>query len=226
MRRTRGMALLGLLRARLDQTKAPLRARRCHGWTVLTLSPPTKTSGRRAQARGDAAEAFVEQTHASAAFVQAEPDAWFIRRYARKVVGAKGVRFVAPQGPDFGGGVVRDGRAVPCEIEVKLCERTQLKRGGLSLARLDFERFTEAELRYLGACARAGGIAVVLVLAGVHPWVATWHAVPWRAIERDVLAWMKATPAERTGLRASVSQKELDEWTVRRETYLRAEWLR
>ncbi len=196
---------------------------------MLSLTPAERTSGRRAQARGDLAEAFVEQTHASDAFKRAEPGAWFIRRYARKVIGARGVRFTAPQGPDFGGGVVRDGVAIATEVEVKLCEPSVLKSGKPGTARLAFERFTEAELRYLGACASAGGLAVVLVLIGAHPWTATWHAVPWAAIAPRVEAWTKATPLARRELElpAGVLQQELDRWRVtKRETYLRAEWLR
>ena len=75
----------------------------------------------------------------------------------------------------------------------------------------------------------AGGIAVVLVLAGVNVAYATWHAVPWRAIEGDVLAWRAASPLSRRehGLRASVTQIELEAWSVRqRERYLQLEWLR
>ena len=139
-----------------------------------------------------------------------------------------GWRHTAPQGPDFGGGVVRDGRAIACEVEVKFCERKAGKRGGLLAASLTFDRFTDAEVRYLGACARAGGIAVVLVLAGVNVALSSWHAVPWRAIERDVVAWRAASPLVRREreLRASVTQLELDGWLVRREQYLKAEWLR
>lgn len=141
----------------------------------------------------------------------------------------QGWRHTAPQGPDFGGGVVRDGRAIATEVEVKFCERKVGKRGALCAASLDFDRFTDAEVRYLGACARAGGIAVVLVLAGVNVALSTWHAVPWRAIERDVLAWRAASPLVRRELelRASVTQIELDAWAVRaRERYLQTEWLR
>ncbi len=196
---------------------------------MLELRPPTRKSGRHAQARGDDAEDAVEALHASRAFEISEPGAWLIRRHARKTMTPQGWRHTAPQGPDFGGGVVRAGRAIACEIEVKFCERKVGKRGQLLAASLAFERFTDAEVKYLGACARAGGIAVVLVLAGVNVAYATWHAVPWRAIEGDVLAWRAASLLARREkeLRASVTQLELEGWAVRaRERYLQAEWLR
>lgn len=193
----------------------------------LTLTAPQRSGARAAQSHGDAAEALVEQIHSGLAFQLAEPGAWFIRRFAQKKMTQAGFRHTAPQGPDFGGGVVRDGVAIACEIEVKFCARSPLKRGGLSAPKLPFERFTEAELRYLGACARAGGIAVVLVLTGVNVAYATWHAVPWRAIERDVHAWLAAPPTGRTELVASVTGEQLEAWrVVKPEMYLRAGWLR
>lgn len=196
---------------------------------MLTLTAPKQSSGRRAQARGDVGEDFVEAEHSGPAFQRAEPGAWFVRRYPRKVIGARGVRYAAPQGPDFGGGVHRNGVAVACEVEVKVCEPSMLKSGKAGSARLAFERFTEAEVKYLTACRRAGGLAVVLVLVGRHVTVASWHAVPWAAIERDVLTWSSMAGRERVelGIRAGVVQEELNAWRIeRREMYLRADWLR
>lgn len=194
---------------------------------AFTLSAPQRSGAHAAQSHGDSAESLVEQVHAGLPFQRVEPGAWFIRRYAQKKMTREGFRHTAPQGPDFGGGVVRDGVAIATEIEVKFCSRSPLKRGGLSAATLPFERFTDAELRYLGACARAGGLAVVLVLTGVNVAYATWHAVPWRAIEADVLAWQRASKAERGELAASVTGEQLAGWHVAKpEQYLRAGWLR
>lgn len=194
--------------------------------TTFELASPARSGAKRAQAHGDSAEALVEQIHAGLPFQRAEPGAWFIRRYAQKKMTRDGFRHTASQGPDFGGGVVRGGVAIACEIEVKFCARSPLKRGGLSAPSLPFERFTDAELRYLGACARAGGLAVVLVLTGINVAYATWHAVPWREIEADVLAWQRATKEERTKLAASVTAEQLEAWHVKPEQYLRAGWLR
>lgn len=194
---------------------------------TFALSSPQRSGARSAQAHGDSAEALVEQIHAGLPFQREEPGAWFIRRYAQKKMTRDGFRYTAPQGPDFGGGVVRDGVAIACEIEVKFCARSPLKRGGLSAPSLPFERFTDAELRYLGACARAGGLAVVLVLTGVNVAYASWHAVPWRSIERDVLTWQHASKRERSELAASVTSEQLEAWRVSKpEQYLRAGWLR
>ena len=111
----------------------------------------------RAQARGDAAEDLVETVHASAAFAAACPGAHFRRSYPKRInkfVGGRPVLTpVTEQGPDFWGWIRTAAGLTPALVEVKYVN-TSVE------TKLDFDRFTAAELRDLGLCRREGGVAV------------------------------------------------------------------
>ena len=155
---------------------------------ALALTTPSRraVAGARAKRRGDDAEAIVERLHDSWGFRTRNPGAHLTRRHARTIVVSGKARNIGTQGPDFGGGAPaalwgRIGRAEWVEVEVKAVDPDVMRR-------LPFDRFTDAEVETLSACAKAGGVAIVLVLYG--PLVAPrWCAVPWSCLEERVRDW-------------------------------------
>lgn len=162
------------------------------------LFPPKSKrhwSGKVAQKRGDDVEKKVHDLHQQPAFIRAYPGVCLTRRHARKVLVKGRMQYTAEQGPDFGGGgpasvlcpeINRDV-GVWCEVEVKFIE-AQWRKGEL-VGRLQFDHFTNAEVRILTACSSAGGVAIVLVLVGPAVGVATWCAVPWHELDLLVKAY-------------------------------------
>jgi len=148
---------------------------------ALTLSKPVRAASHTAQERGDAAEKAVEELHQSLAFRTLYPNAYLTRRYSRRVQHGGTFKTIAPQGPDFGGGI--EGRCL--EVEVKAVDPRVAKR-------LPFEHLTDAEVSILSACERIGGVAIVLILYGEIPALAQWCPVPWTEIEPSYRAWRAA----------------------------------
>lgn len=143
---------------------------------------PVRAASYAAQEAGDDAEDLVEAQHSSLAFSKLYPNARLLRRYPKRIWRDGRLRVVTPQGPDFSGGIVVDGRALWCEVEVKVVNPTKGER-------LDLPRFTDAEVTTLSACHAAGGVAVVLILYGEFLANAIWCGCPWSLFESRYRAW-------------------------------------
>lgn len=169
------------------------------------------------------AQAIGDDGEDAAAFVHDLPvfrERWhLVRRFARVQAGI----YTESQGPDFSGWCRKGGRHA--EVEVKCVE------GG----RLAFKRFQPSQVRQLRACARDGGVAVVLILLGDHPQRIAWCAVPWSEIDGPYAAWAAWTEEqERKGrsaepestvdrARASLSETVALAWRAEPHRYL-ARW--
>lgn len=133
---------------------------------------------KHAQAIGDDGEDTVAAIHDLPVFAER----WhLVRRFARVQAGI----YTEPQGPDFSGW--RRGSGRHAEVEVKC----------VSTGRLAFDRFQPSQVKQLRACARDGGVAVVLILLGDHPQHIAWCAVPWSEIDGPYTAWAQWTEEQK-----------------------------
>ena len=125
---------------------------------------------RKRFSRGNEAENLVEE---SLKKPRNAPAGKLWRRYA----GMRAGRYVAPQGPDFGGILTSrvSSIAVHCEVEVKACTD-----------RFDFSRLRESELEGLQTTHELGGASFVLCLFGEPLSSASWHLLPWGFVLREI----------------------------------------
>jgi hypothetical protein len=197
----------------------------------LQHSGPTKRAagGARAKDRGEAAESAVERLHENDWWRVANPGVCLRRRHPRTVVVDGVARQISPQGPDFGGGAPADRfrfnvkLGLWLEVEVKFVDSVERPR-------LEYDRFTDAEVEVLSACRAAAAVAIVLVLLGPSVETARWCAVPWGALEAEVRAHRskldelaRKLPKEQRRFAdapASVPREQLERYVVQPFHYL------
>lgn len=203
---------------------------------TLLLTNPTKSkrveSGKRAKRRGDHAEDAVERLHQNDWFRVAHPGVCLTRRHAKTIV-KNGIAVpIKPQGPDFGGGgpaklfrYAHGDVGIWVEVEVKFVD-------AVNRAKLEFDRFTDAEFEILSTCRKACGMAIVLVLFGPSVETSRWCPIPWGALEAHVAEHRakqaeveQGVPPERrryAGAPSSVNGAWITQFAVKSHEYLRS----